>query len=236
MSRPARAALLAFAVASLSSARRAEIDPAAQNAACAACHADIAAEQRGSFHQRAFVDPAFQTALSAEPLAFCRGCHAPEADPARDPPPALAALGVACTSCHVERDAPHTATARVDCARCHEFDFPDAAKRPTPEKMQATASEHAASGRSETACAGCHMPMVGEGARRHRSHAFASTRDPQQIARALTVTAARRGERASLMIAAGEVGHAFPTGDLFRRLAVTAVVVGEDGALVAAPR
>src|SRR5688500_1659168 len=42
----------------------------------------------------------FQQALRREPLPFCRGCHAPEAD-SRRPQPALAAIGIACITCHV---------------------------------------------------------------------------------------------------------------------------------------
>ena len=55
-------------------------DVASANAACEKCHADIAAEWRGSMHQQAWIDPVFQEAYDIGPLAFCRGCHAPEAD------------------------------------------------------------------------------------------------------------------------------------------------------------
>jgi hypothetical protein len=97
--------------------------------------------------------------------------------------------------------------------------------------MQLTASEHASSPYAAIACAGCHMPFTGEGAARHRSHAFAS-RAPEAQRRALDVRATRRGGAVELTLAAGGVGHAFPTGDLFRRLEVAAEVTGADGALI----
>jgi hypothetical protein len=219
-----------------------------QNLACEGCHADIAAEWRSSHHRSAYTDEPFQRALAAENqnLSFCRGCHAPEAPPNAPPPADLAAIGVACTSCHVTgadilaapatnpSTAPHPSR-RADafasasaCAGCHEFDFPDSALRPQPEKMQLTVTEHAASGYNEAACSGCHMPFVGEGKGRHRSHAFASSRSVDGHRRALTISAERIATSIEITLGPGEVGHAFPTGDLFRRLAVTAEAVGAD--------
>ena len=60
-------------------------DIALENARCEGCHADIAREWRASMHAQASVDPVYQRALAIEPLPFCRGCHAPEADPSRAP-------------------------------------------------------------------------------------------------------------------------------------------------------
>src|ERR1700727_480519 len=54
---------------------------AERNATCEGCHAEIAAEWRASMHHHAFDDPQFARPLAIEPLPFCRGCHAPEADP-----------------------------------------------------------------------------------------------------------------------------------------------------------
>src|SRR5262245_23511904 len=68
-------------------------DVAAENQACEGCHAEIAAEWRGSLHHRAWDDPVFLTAYAIEPLAFCRGCHAPEAIPTDAPSEAARRLG-----------------------------------------------------------------------------------------------------------------------------------------------
>ena len=214
----------------------------ARNAECVACHAEIASEWDASLHREAYTSRDFQSALRREPLPFCRGCHAPEADP-RQPQPGLAALGVACVSCHVPRGdavlsarsvdapllAPHPVlrtasfTTADACAGCHEFTFPD--RRPVPEFMQTTVREHRSSTRRADACAACHMPAVaGDDGVLHRSHAFTASRDAAWMRDAFTVTARRpAADRIELSLDLDEdrVGHAFPTGDLLRRLTVS---------------
>lgn len=231
---------------------RAHPGAAAENARCEGCHAEIAAEWRASMHRKAHTDPAYQRALAIEPLAFCRGCHAPEADPSRDPPAELGALGVGCVTCHgtargtlaAPRDnapaAPHAVlrsaafAAEGACAACHEFSFPDPERRVTRELMQSTVSEHRASPFAPP-CAGCHMPKVKDArGREHRSHVFAASRDAALLRSAVRVTAARTGDgEVTLRLAPAGLGHAFPTGDLFRRLAVRAEAVGEEAQVVA---
>jgi hypothetical protein len=51
----------------------------AQNTDCLGCHPAIASEWAGSQHRSSFVDESFTRAHTIEPLAFCRGCHAPTA-------------------------------------------------------------------------------------------------------------------------------------------------------------
>ncbi|MDI1475230.1 multiheme c-type cytochrome [Polyangium sp. y55x31] len=220
---------------------------AEENTRCEACHADIAAEWRASLHKKAHDDPAYQRALAIEPLPFCRGCHAPEADPMRDPPPELGSLGVACTSCHGDlsrvlaapqntgRSAPHPVVrdaafaSASACANCHEFSFPDPDRRFAPLFMQSTASEHRASPFAGQSCAECHMPLVGEGASKHRSHRFPASRDPALLRAAARITATRPSAgTVEVHIEPRALGHAFPTGDLFRRLAVRAEAVGAE--------
>lgn len=226
---------------------------AAENAACEGCHREIAAEWRASLHRRAHTDPAYQRALAIEPLPFCRGCHAPEADPAADPPADLASIGVGCVTCHITSGpalaapregappAPHPISrspafaGASACAACHEFSFPDPERRTQRELMQSTASEHRASPFAAMACAGCHMPVsTGEDGRPHRSHRFLASRDPAFLRSGARVTAARiDGGAVEVRIAAAGVGHAFPSGDLFRRLAVHAEAVGAESQVVA---
>jgi hypothetical protein len=99
--------------------------------------------------------------------------------------------------------------------------------------MQLTATEHARSPLRDVACARCHMPSR-EG---RSSHAFASSRDPAAARAALRVDASRPSPRvARITLAPARVGHAFPTGDLFRRLEVRAEVVGPDHAVLASAR
>lgn len=212
-------------------------DAVARNDDCVACHSDIAEEWQASLHREAYTGREFQHSLQREPLPFCRGCHAPEADNRR-PEPALAAIGVACVTCHLPAgdvvlsarpaDAPLTADHPVlrtaafaspqACGGCHEFTFPD--RRAAPEFMQTTLREHAASQHSDRSCADCHMPRAADG---HRSHRFSATRDEPWMRSVISVQAARpTPDRIELTLDLREdlVGHAFPTGDLMRRLSV----------------
>lgn len=220
------------------------------NEECASCHAEIAEEWRGSLHRQAWIDPVFQKAYAIEPVAFCRSCHAPEANPSAAPGEAEKAVGVGCTTCHVQGEsivgaaasgrAPHGvfADARMAtkqaCAACHQFDFPG-----EPMPMQDTLREHAASSFAGTACQACHMPSVAPkvgkpGARPHKSHAFRVIGDPAMIRRAAKLSASRPAARkVEISIEAGAVGHAFPTGDMFRRLEVRAEAVSAAGEVIA---
>jgi len=233
-------------------ATTARADAPARNAACEGCHRDIAAEWRGSLHHRAYTEATFARALAREPTGFCRGCHAPEADPSRPAPKALAALGVGCISCHAPAHAgladgavwagpaatgaaphpvvPSAAFAGVPgCANCHEFGF----DHEPAMLMQATVREHAASRFAGSSCADCHMPRVGEGSRRHRSHGFAASRDPALLRTALQVEARRSRGSITLRLVPAAVGHAVPTGDLFRRLWIEAETRDSGGEVVA---
>ncbi|MEZ4381309.1 MAG: multiheme c-type cytochrome [Nannocystaceae bacterium] len=214
----------------------------ATDAACVACHPTVAAEWWSSQHRSAFTEPTFQEAHALEPHAFCRGCHAPQQDPAIDQVTPAAIVGVGCLSCHVADGvilagegtagtsaSPHPlrrdpGLGAAACGRCHQFAFPDDGLRERPLLMQATIDEHAASRRSDRSCAACHMPKGADG---RRSHAFAASRDPAALRRALRVEADRvDARRIRVTLRAGEVGHAVPTGDLLRRLEVGAALPG----------
>ena len=188
------------------------------NKACALCHAEIAKEWQSSFHRASSDDPSYQRSFAREPLTFCTTCHAPVGKQ-----PELASLGIACTTCH---GVGHDAAPKGDaaCASCHEFAFPDRDTKTTNpgELMQLTVSEHAVSSNAAVTCADCHMPTVGEGQMAHRSHAFVASRDPATLRRAVTVTGSiLNSTTVELVLTPNETGHAFPTGDLFRQLAIT---------------
>jgi hypothetical protein len=221
----------------------------ADNAGCERCHVEIAAEWRASQHRSSFSDPEFARAFQREPIAFCQSCHAPEADPSQPVPSDAAEVGVGCVTCHVPHGSDGRVLARgagvVDehplrasesfvhvagCASCHEFDF-----RAQPGlAMQSTVTEHAESPFADDGCGSCHMPLVGEGATRHRSHVFGASRDPEMLRRAVVVEVERLdADRVRIRLAPGEVGHAFPTGDLFRRLLVRAEAVDAEGDVLA---
>lgn len=221
---------------------------AAINAECERCHVAIAAEWRDSYHKKAYSDDSFQRALAREPLAFCRRCHAPEADPQKNATGWARDSGVACVTCHLVGDSirtglggrtgadpsPHPVqrdprlSADAACASCHEFQFPDAHARRRPELMQATLREHRASSESATSCIDCHMPREADG---HRSHRFLGGHDTQTVRGALVVQARREPGEAVLTLSPRKVGHALPTGDLFRRIVVE--IEGQGAALQA---
>ena len=225
------------------------VDPVGENAACERCHVEIAAEWRSSLHHLSDTDPVYRRALAIEPLAFCRGCHAPEADPSGPAPAPLSHLGTGCVTCHVPGKAvlaaptasagtkapsPHPVEreaafgAAGACAGCHEFAFPHRPERQARLLMQSTVSEHHASPLAGASCASCHMPDAGPPGRRHRSHVFTGARDVELVKRAVRITAERRGTVTRIRIEPAAIGHAFPTGDLFRRLSVSAEVIGPD--------
>jgi hypothetical protein len=217
----------------------------ALNAGCVGCHPDQAAEWRGSLHARAASDGAYRRALAREPSAFCRGCHAPEADP-EDASLAPAALaGVACVTCHVTEEgtvlaaprlagaaeAPH-ALRRAQafagagaCQGCHEFAFPGAIGDEDAQLMQTTMREHARSKGSAQPCADCHMPLR-EG---RRAHGFSEVRDAGWLRARLRAQAEVVPGALRVTLEQVEPGHAFPTGDLFRRLEVRAELRDRSG-------
>ncbi|MCW5792107.1 MAG: hypothetical protein KIT72_16945 [Polyangiaceae bacterium] len=129
-------------------------------------------------------------------------------------------------------EAPHPVVRLLDaapalaCASCHEFPFPDAALRGSPLLMQSTVSEHRASPYASATCAECHMPRGKDG---RASHAFAGARSPELLAQSVRVALRRAGPlRLQLELSQVGVGHALPTGDLFRRIEVGVELVGGD--------
>lgn len=222
----------------------------ARNRECETCHPIIAEQWSRSLHRHAYTEPAYQRALEREPLPFCRACHAPESqDLSREPEPAIADLGVGCVTCHGQtqvlagarerndaEDAPHALLRSAGfsgagaCAGCHEFAFPDELLRGTTQLMQATISEQADSPEPDTSCADCHMPRGEDG---RRSHDFEASRSDAWQRMALRVEASRRGaRRVQVTLHPQNVGHAVPTGDLFRRLEVSAEAFGGDYVLL----
>lgn len=219
------------------------------NAPCVGCHEEIGAEWQRSLHRHAWTDRVFQSAYRVEPLAFCRSCHAPMSDAAKEPSGRAATDGIGCVTCHVGADRriraarPIPASERLHavsvdaklatvaaCASCHQFDFPSHSGQLVAEPMQDTVREHARSTKADQPCQACHMRVVDGPSGKHRSHDFSVIRDPAILRRAITVAAERpAAQLLRLTLTADEVGHAFPTGDMFRRVEVRAEAVDADG-------
>ena len=216
--------------------------------ACAACHQAVYDDWQTTRHRVAWDNVVFLDGLGREPLPRCVHCHAPLLEQQREVGPlrgrrftspsttGLLHEGITCAVCHV-RDGrvlttrpvtPDAATPMhpitVDkalqdpafCASCHQFGFSN-----SDVLMQGTWSEWRAfnAGGGQGTCQSCHMP----GGR----HLFRGAWDHDLLRRSLqvTVTTGRVLELRSI-----DVGHHFPTGDLFRHLSVE--VAGDDGAFV----
>ncbi len=215
---------------------------------CGQCHTEIAAEWKQSLHRRAWENEYFAHSYASEPLAFCRKCHAPLADPRFEPSAEARAVGVGCTTCHVVPAGivgTSAIAARADghevlgdarlgtaaaCANCHDFAFPGS-QRPTVDRMQKTHSEHAQSAFSSKPCQNCHMPLVpSQNGGSHRKHDFRVQGDRNMMARAVVVDHAQiKNHALHLDLTPGDVGHAFPTGDLHRRVEIRVTAIDSQG-------
>jgi hypothetical protein len=201
---------------------------------CAQCHEAIVDEWRSSLHADSWTDPVFRAEYDPAPAASCRGCHNP-------PSAAPGGHGIDCASCHVRGaeilaigSSPAARAAhpiRVDpelasverCGDCHQFNHQEDGVHDPAEPLQATVEEWRASefGARGRGCVSCHMPRESK----HRSHRFPGMADPQLLSAALDLEFdARRTELGIDVIVrarARQIGHAFPTGDVFRRAVLT---------------
>lgn len=186
---------------------------------CEHCHAEIAAEWNGSYHRAAYSDATFQRSLAIEEpkdRAFCIDCHAPEARTTG------VNAGVGCISCHAR---PHAGDRAVNgCNGCHQFTFGDG----RPALVQRTVDEHAASDFALASCESCHMPSR----QGHRDHRFVSSHSPEQLRNGIQVHVERVDATHVRVRIDSLAGHAFPTGDMFRRATLLLFAEREDGAIV----
>ncbi|MFK7999088.1 MAG: hypothetical protein AB8H86_05805 [Polyangiales bacterium] len=190
--------------------------------ACAECHPAIASEWRSSLHASAFSDPVFRAEYDPDPQAFCVGCHNP---------PASVSGGIDCATCHARGGAiiGHGPTAgdtepdEESCRPCHEFGF-DNERYATGQSLQRTFSEWEESpdfalGRT---CLDCHMAPTDESSGAHASHRFRGFADTAFIQDAIRVqvSATLAGDEVEVgfAITSQRIGHAFPTGDVYRSL------------------
>lgn len=128
------------------------------------------------------------------------------------------------------------------CAGCHQFNFP---AEPSPggplydshAPMQDTFEEwqRSAFSQQNVHCQECHMPWRdGANGTRYRSHRFLGASDPALLSQAVRVSATAtlasdgRTINVSAQVVPGRIGHAFPTGDLFRRAELRVWVDGDE--------
>jgi hypothetical protein len=91
--------------------------------------------------------------------------------------------------------------------------------------------EHAQSANSAKPCQDCHMPRVAsQKGPPHRKHDFRVLGNADLMSRAVVVDKVEiKDDALYLDLALGTIGHAFPTGDLYRRVDVRAMAVDDQG-------
>ena len=164
----------------------------AQHTDCASCHSTQAADWQQSRHAVAHSNAIFQRSWADTRDPWCLSCHLPED-------------GVSCATCH--------STPAKTCADCHEFDLPrELPNTPSGTLGQSTVSEWHVSGAAARGmdCTSCHDPHRPRG-----GHDQAWVRDT------IDVQVTGKGDTVSATLTASGIGHAFPTGDPFRRLQLT---------------
>ena len=170
----------------------------------------------------------------------------------------LSEEGVSCAVCHVRQgriltgglpapgreDGKHEHRYQIApvmrtssfCAECHQFNFPQAAHQGLPGQtiryaslvMQDTHTEwNASSFASQGTCQTCHL-----GSGDQVAHRFSGGHDLARLSGALQVRARRLEQNlAEVSVISIGIGHAFPTGDLFRALRLR-IVDGKRRVLV----
>ncbi len=172
----------------------------------------------------------------------------PSASPVEPPAGALkpeprAEEGISCVVCHLrdgevlsahppDPESPHPIRhdpsfgTEAACVTCHQFPAPsfvDGQTHATEQIMQATESEWLR-WRKETGgtedCTDCHMPRG--------DHRMPGVHDHDRVRSAVAATVVRSRGGSVLRLEAQDVGHAVPTGDLFRHLTVETRRSGSD--------
>jgi hypothetical protein len=210
-------------------AMTAPVSTPTQAQACGDCHGAAFESWRTSAHALAATNPIYQAGFRVEPRRFCVDCHTSAASHAEE--------GIACLSCHAGREGRSPAgghvvalRARAElrdpalCRDCHEFATPafeGAEVRMTDLPMQRTYSEWLAyreAGGAET-CQSCHMPGG--------DHTMRGAHDVELLRGSLAVTSSVDARGARLTLTSVGVGHALPSGDLFRHLTVEVRPAGD---------
>ena len=165
------------------------VPPDATSADCGDCHPAQLQSWSASQHAIAYTDPIFQVSWAEERSDWCLTCHLPDD-------------GVTCATCHGAQ--------RKTCADCHEFDLPAViGGAPSGTLGQSTVSEWEASGAAAQGmgCVDCHDP-----------HHPVGGNDRERVREVLSAQVTAEGDRVHARLTAEGIGHAFPTGDPFRRL------------------
>jgi hypothetical protein len=215
---------------------------------CSGCHKKDTHYWLESVHSRSATNEIFRLAFKEEPRQWCLGCHAPLYDPdlfiqeERDVMKLLSPLakeGVNCAVCHVREgkimglknneNSYHEGLNFSNykfqdfCVGCHEFNFPKNYTREieySHEPMQSTYKEFQKTYwyDNKFSCNYCH----GKG----NAHNLGGASDRKFLKRNVKVSVKMEKVNGSnnylvkFQIRIPKIGHAFPTGDLFRSVSL----------------
>lgn len=209
---------------------------------CAPCHKTVYDNWRESRHRVALTNELYHESHAREPSPWCVNCHAPLREAGSEKKPFRGDEGISCLVCHAregkiltgdmpEKKGSHSYTVRPEfrderlCEGCHEFNFPTAASAMsegkdfhyTSQPMQSTVEEYRVSAYyGRVTCQGCHLFS---GTR--DSHRFPGGHALDRLKNDLRLEVERvDASRIAVRISAHGIGHAFPTGDLFRTVRV----------------
>lgn len=219
------------------------------SADCKSCHETVYNNWHASRHKVALTNELYRESHAREPSPWCVNCHAPLRLSGSEKLPYRGEEGVSCLVCHARGGEILTGGApaakpgnsfshqyRIDpqfkderlCEHCHDFNFPTAVSAMsegkdfhyTDQAMQSTVAEYRASAYyGKVTCQGCHV-FSGTAA----SHSFPGGHALERLKKDLRIEVVRENtESITLRIYAQGIGHAFPTGDLFRTLRVRLV-------------
>lgn len=214
-----------------------------QNKNCITCHKTEHKNWQNHLHSQSFVNPRFRNAFTIESFRWCLNCHAPYWN--IQPPENLTFMalekniinqeGINCSVCHVRNgkiyhsrssnSTDHHQTYRDSsladnrfCAKCHQFNFP-LTHQPQifygDVAMQDTYHEYLNTTwlAKETNCQKCHYYS------QHRSPSIFDNNFRREFTIRFTTIPFRGGSyQLKIFFAIDKIGHAFPTGDLFRVL------------------
>ncbi len=211
---------------------------------CRTCHKEIYNEWNNSRHRVSYTNELFQKAYANEKMDWCVNCHSPVQASDRNKNE-LNAEGISCAACHVRngemlsgkfsgKGTEHsfqkskTVTGSEFCGSCHQFNFPSQKSREreihySNLPMQNTYREWQNSYFADRkTCQDCHMPFEknSEGIQ-YRSHTFPGGHNSEYLQKSFSVELNRLENGIWELILTGKsIGHAFPTGDLFRNLEI----------------
>lgn len=198
--------------------------PFQTSAECRACHEDVYAEWKTSYHAMAWTDPMVQQLSGGFTQPECIDCHAPLPIHVTGVSQRVAPRrharedGVDCISCHVLEDGVSVAASRtVDTSATPGACRPVATDSMTKvdacagcHNQHETVNELAESGIGKT-CSDCHMRPVARKAREGRSHVFPGGHDVNMLIEATKLEVSIEGGEVVAKLHNVGAGHKIPT-------------------------